>query len=623
MCLSFLELCAVQEPPATLLKETIANLPDLPGVYKYYSKEGELIYVGKAKSLKKRVSSYFTKSFTDRKTARLVSLISHLEFTLVDTEFDALLLENSLIKQHQPRYNIDLKDDKSYPYMVITNERFPKIYATRRRITERGSYYGPFASVRMLNAFLDLFKKIFTFRSCSLHLTPENIESGKFKVCLEYHLGNCKGPCVGLQQETDYLAEIEQARQIVKGHLAPARQFFKDRMRTYAEAMEFEKAQTAKTRLELLEKFQSRSVVVSPDMPDVDVFALSTHDQEVYVSYLAVSEGAINQTHIFEFKKKLDETDADLLGYAIVSAREIFESKAKELICNVVLGFSIPGVAISVPQRGDKKQLLELALKNVLFHKKEKITRAIEAQSENRTERILNKMKSDLRLAVQPRRIECFDNSNIQGTNPVSAMVCFINAVPAKKEYRHFNVKTVEGPDDFATMYEVVTRRYKRQVEENQPLPDLILIDGGKGQLSSACQALKDLGLYGHIPIIGIAKRLEELYYPEDPFPLYLDKKSETLKVLQRARDEAHRFGITFHRNKRSKASLKTALESVQGLGNKSVEFIYRRFKSLGQITEANRPEIESNIGRKRTDVLFQFLNEAKAAGQTSDSEHE
>ncbi|HPI09873.1 MAG TPA: excinuclease ABC subunit UvrC [Catalimonadaceae bacterium] len=588
---------------------SLTNLPEHPGVYKYFSEEGILIYVGKAKNLKKRVSSYFTKTYTDRKTARLVSQIHHIEFTLVDNEYDALLLENSLIKQHQPRYNINLKDDKSYPYLIITSERYPKIYPTRRRIADKGNYYGPFASVRMMKALLELFKKVFTFRSCNLVLSEDNVRKKKFKVCLEFHLGNCKGPCVGLQDEKEYLEEIEQARQIIKGKTGLAKQYFREKMQEYAAELEFEKAQKAKVKLELIENWQSHSVVVNPDMDDLDVFAMSSQDDNVYINFLAISEGSISQTHTFEFKKKLDETDPELVGHAIVLAKEIFDSRAKELISNVVLDFDIPGVQTHVPQRGEKKKLLDLALKNVLYYKKEKITRAIEAQSDNRTDRILNKMKSDLRLDRLPKRIECFDNSNIQGTNPVSAMVCFIDAAPAKKEYRHFNVKTVVGPDDFATMFEVVSRRYKRQLEENQPLPDLILIDGGKGQLSSACEALKSLGLYGSIPIVGIAKRLEELYYPEDPYPLYLDKKSETLKVLQRARDEAHRFGITFHRSKRSKASLKTALESVKGLGNKSVEFIYKRFQSIGQIRETeHREEIEKELGKARTDALFAFL---------------
>ncbi len=601
----------------------LSNLPEHPGVYKYFSTEGILIYVGKAKNLKKRVSSYFTKTYTDRKTARLVSQIHHVEFTLVDNEYDALLLENSLIKQHQPRYNINLKDDKSYPYLIITSERYPKIYPTRRRIADKGNYYGPFASVRMMKALLELFKKVFTFRSCNLALSEDNIRKQKFKVCLEFHLGNCKGPCVGLQDENEYLAEIEQARQIIKGKTGPAKQYFREKMQAHAAELEFEKAQNAKVKLDLIENWQSNSVVVNPDMEDLDVFAMSSQEDDVFINFLAISEGSISQTHTFEFKKKLEETDSELIGHAIVLAREIFDSKAKELISNVEIDFDIPGVSTHVPQRGEKKKLLDLALKNVLYYKKEKITRAIEAQSDNRTDRILNKMKSDLRLDRLPKRIECFDNSDIQGTNPVSAMVCFIDAAPAKKEYRHFNVKTVVGPDDFATMFEVVSRRYKRQLEENQPLPDLILIDGGKGQLSSACEALKALGLFGTIPIVGIAKRLEELYYPEDPYPLHLDKKSETLRVLQRARDEAHRFGITFHRSKRSKASLKTALESVKGLGNKSVEFIYKRFQSLTQIRESeHREEIEKEMGKARADALFAYLAQGyKPTEQTTESE--
>ena len=590
----------------------LTSIPEHPGIYKYFNSEGELIYVGKAKNLKKRVSSYFNKTYTDRKTAKLVSQIANIEFTLVDTEYDALLLENSLIKQYQPRYNINLKDDKSYPYLVITSERFPKIYPTRRRIENKGNYYGPFASLRMMKALLELFKKTFTFRNCNLALTRESVEKQKYKVCLEFHLGNCKGPCVGLQEEPDYLEEIEQARQIIKGKTGPAIRYFKQKMQSYAENLEFEKAQIAKEKLELIENWQSHTIIVSPEMEDVDVFAITSQEDEVYINFMAVSEGSISHTHTFEYKRKLNETDSELIGHAIVSAREIFETKAKELISNAELDFEIPGVSVAVPQRGDKRKLLDLALKNVLFHKKEKITRAIEAQSENRTERILNKMQSDLKLQKQPKRIECFDNSNIQGTNAVSAMVCFIDAAPAKKEYRHYNVKTVEGPNDFATMYEVVTRRYKRQLEEEKPLPDLILIDGGKGQLSAACDALKDLGIYGQIPIIGIAKRLEELFYPEDPYPLYLEKKSETLKVLQRARDEAHRFGITFHRSKRSKASLKMAMESIPGFGQKSIEYIYKRFKSLSQITKLDKPEIEASIGVARTNSLFNYLFESE-----------
>lgn len=600
------------DDPQAKLRDTLTHLPESPGVYRYFTAEEELVYVGKAKNLKKRVSSYFNKTLTDRKTARLVSLIRRIEYTVVDTEFDALLLENNLIKQHQPRYNINLKDDKTYPYLLITREPYPRIFPTRRRISERGNYFGPFASVRMMKALLELFKKIFTFRSCRLALTPENIQKGKFKICLEYHLGNCKGPCEGRQPESDYLEEIERARQIIKGKIGPARHYFRQRMEEFAANLEFEKAQKEKEKLDLIERWQSSSVVVNPELPDLDVLALSRDQDLVYVQYLMLSEGAVTHTHTFEFKPRLDETDGDLWAHALVMARELFESKATEVIGNLDPEMEIPGLTITVPQRGDKKKLVELALKNVLFYRKEKASRAAESGSENRTERILLRMKSDLRLDRLPRRLECFDNSNIQGTNPVSAMVCFLDAAPARKEYRHFNVKTVEGPDDFATMYEVVTRRYQRQLEENQPLPDLILIDGGKGQLASACQALRDLNLYGKIPIIGIAKRLEELYYPDDPYPLHLEKKSETLKVLQRARDEAHRFGITFHRKQRSKASLKTALDSVPGLGGKSVDWIYSRFQSLAAIREEDRPEVEAQLGKQRAARLFEFLAQAR-----------
>lgn len=592
------------------IRDTLNGMPESPGVYRYFTGEDELVYVGKAKNLRKRVSSYFNKTLTDRKTARLVSRIARIEYTLVDTEFDALLLENNLIKQYQPRYNINLKDDKTYPYLLITREPFPRIFPTRRRISERGNYFGPFASVRMMKALLELFKKIFTFRSCRLALSPENINRNRFKVCLEYHIGNCRGPCEGLQNEADYLLEIEQARQIIKGKTGPARQYFRERMQRFAAELQFEKAQKEKEKLDLIERWQSSSVVVNPSLPDLDVLALTREADLVFIHYLCLSEGAINQSHTFEFKPRLDEADAELWAHALVLARDWFGSKATEVVSNLDPGLEIPDVRVTLPRKGDKKKLLDLALKNVLFYKKEKATRAIENAGENRTDRILSRMKSDLRLDRLPRRIECFDNSNTQGTSPVSAMVCFLDASPARKEYRLFHVKTVEGPDDFATMREVVYRRYRRQSEEEQPLPDLILIDGGKGQLAAACDALRSLGLYGSIPVIGIAKRLEELYFPNDPYPLHLEKKSETLRVLQRARDEAHRFGLAFHRKQRSKAGLKSALDSVPGLGSKSVDWIYRRFQSLAAIQPSDREEVEKELGRQRAARLFAFLNQ-------------
>ena len=588
------------------------NIPELPGIYRFLDAAGNLIYVGKAKNLKKRVSSYFSKNHSDRKTTRLVSLIRKIEFTITNNEFDALLLENNLIKEHQPRYNINLRDDKTYPYLVITKEPFPRIFPTRRKLSGRGEYFGPFPSGKMMHALLELFKKVFTFRSCKLQLTDANIRKGSFKVCLEYHIGNCLGPCTGLQTEASYLEEMEQARQMLLGKTAPARQYFREQMSRFASNLEFEKAQKAKEKLLLLEQWQSNSVVAGQELGNLDVLALLRHDDDVFISYLGLSEGRIIRAHTFEFRCRMEEEDSDLLAHALLQLSEIYGSLSGELITNTITDIAFPDWKISVPQRGEKKKLLDMALKNALFAKKEKALRDLNARAESPSERILSRMKMDLRLDRLPKRIECFDNSNLQGTNPVSAMVCFIDAKPAKKEYRHFNVKTVEGPDDFASMKEVVGRRYKRQLEEAGELPDLILIDGGKGQLSAACDSLKELGLYGKIPIIGIAKRLEELYYPNDPIPLHLDKKSETLKVLQRARDEAHRFGITFHRSKRNKAGLKTALESVSGLGAKTVEFIYQNFKSVSAISEADREKIEAGIGKKRSDVLFAFLNNSE-----------
>jgi excinuclease ABC subunit C len=588
------------------------NIPEKPGVYRFFDSSGQLIYVGKAKNLKKRVSSYFSKTHQDRKTTRLVSLIRKIEFTITNTEFDALLLENNLIKEHQPRYNINLRDDKTYPYLVITKEPFPRIFPTRRKLSGRGEYFGPFPSGKMMHALLELFKKVFTFRSCKLQLTDSNIRKGSFKVCLEYHIGNCLGPCTGLQKEASYLEEMEQARQMLLGKTAPARQYFREQMSRFSANLEFEKAQKAKEKLQLLERWQSNSVVAGQELGNLDVLALLRQDDDVFISYLGLSEGRIIRAHTFEFRCRMEEEDSDLLAHALLQLGEIYGTLSGELITNTITDIVFPDWKISVPQRGEKKKLLDMALKNALFARKEKVLRDLNAKAESPAERILSRMKMDLRLDRLPKRIECFDNSNLQGTNPVSAMVCFIDAKPAKKEYRHFNVKTVEGPDDFASMKEVVGRRYKRQLEEAAELPDLILIDGGKGQLSAACDSLKELGLYGKIPIIGIAKRLEELYYPNDPIPLHLDKKSETLKVLQRARDEAHRFGITFHRSKRNKAGLKTALESVSGLGAKTVEYIYRNFKSVSAINEADREKIEAGIGKKRSDVLFAFLNNSE-----------
>ena len=592
------------------LKEVISRLPEVPGVYRYFSAEEELIYVGKAKNLKKRVNSYFTnKTGVERKTARLVSLINRIEFTVVDTEYDALLLENSLIKQFQPRYNILLRDDKTYPYVIITNEEFPRIFPTRRLIKNSGTYFGPYPSGRMMHTLLDLIKQLYTIRTCSLPLNDKSIAENKFKVCLEFHIKNCKGPCEGIESAAEYQAQIDSAANLLKGNLGAAKTHFKNQMQDYAENLEFEKAQWAKDKLEILDNYQSKSVIVNPQLSDIDVIVLYSTEEAAYIHYLSVLFGTVVNTYNLEIKKKIEEnTDAEILAIAIVNIREVFQSKAKELLTNIPLEVDIPGVTQSVPQIGDKKKLIDLAIKNAMFYKKEIMQeKPIKA---NPADRILKQLQADLQIKDYPDHIECFDNSNIQGTNAVAAMVCFKNGVASKKDYRHYNVKTVEGPDDFATMKEIVGRRYKRLLEEEQPLPKLIIVDGGKGQLSSACEALKELGLYGKIPILGIAKRLEELYYPEDPIPLYINKKSESIKLIQAMRDEAHRFGITHHRNKRSKSALALAVMEIPGFGEVTVTKILKEFKALSKINESDTENLTKIIGQKRTTQLLEWLKE-------------
>lgn len=598
------------------LKEVIARLPEEPGVYRYYSQEGELIYVGKAKSLKKRVSSYFThKTGVERKTARMVSLIRRIEFTVVNSEFDALLLENNLIKQFQPRYNILLRDDKTYPYVLVTDEEFPRIYPTRTLDKSKGQYFGPYASVRMMNTLLDLIKRLYHIRTCSFPMTEKTIAAGKYKVCLEYHMKNCLGPCEGKIGLDAYLEEIESAKLLLKGKLADAKAYFRKEMTDFAGKLEFEKAQEAKDRLDLIENYQAKSVIVNPQLSDLDVFALYSDEQGVYIHYLSVIFGTIINSFNLHIAKKLEEDEAEILASAMVNIRETFQSQSREILTNMAVDWEIPGAILIVPQIGDKKKLIDLAYKNALFYKKEVLQEKPVKQKPSM--RILLQLQSDLQLKELPDHIECFDNSNTQGTNPVAAMVCFKNGIPAKKEYRHFIIKTVEGPDDFASMHEIVTRRYSRLLDENLPLPKLIIVDGGKGQLSSACDALKQLGLYGKIPILGIAKRLEELYYPEDPIPLYLNKKSESIKLIQRMRDEAHRFGITHHRNRRSKSALQLSILEIPGFGEATIEKILKNFKALTKISESDRPKLESLIGKKRTDDLFDWLQSRKKPTDT------
>ncbi|MDN5204061.1 excinuclease ABC subunit UvrC [Fulvivirgaceae bacterium BMA10] len=583
-------------------RDQISLLPNEPGIYKFFNEDGKLIYVGKAKSIKKRVSSYFGKSQVDRKTIRMVSEIAAIEFTIVNSEFDAFLLENNLIKTNQPKYNIRLKDDKTFPYICVSNERFPRIYSTRKVVPEWGTYYGPYASVKAMNNVLHLLRDLYTIRTCRLNLSEENIKNGKFKVCLEYHIGNCQGPCADLQTEDDYNHDIEQAVHILKGNLSLVRNHFKDNMQRAAENLEFELAQKLKNKLDLLEKFQSRSLVVNQKITDVDVFTIISDDKDAYINYLKIHHGTIIVTKTIELKKKLNENESDLLSMMIIDLRDRFKSVSKEIITNVPVELPLDNVILTLPKIGDKKKLTELSVKNTLHYKKEKLS---EARSKEPAEnRVLRTLQNDLQLKNLPKHIECFDNSNIQGTNPVASMVCFRNGKPAKRDYRKYHIKTVVGPDDFASMYEVNYRRYKRLIEENQPLPDLIVIDGGKGQLNAACDALKALNVYGQIPIIGIAKRLEEIYYPEDQYPLHIDKKSESLVLLQKLRDEAHRFAITFHRNQRSKNSFKSELDDIKGIGSKTIDKLLAKFKSVKKVREASLKELETVVGSDKASLV-------------------
>lgn len=591
----------------------VLNLPDNPGVYRFFNEEGTLIYVGKAKSLKKRVSSYFNKQAgINRKTRRLVSEIKAIEVTLVNSEFDALLLENNLIKQNQPRYNILLKDDKTFPYVCVSNERFPRIYSTRKFIPSDGTYFGPFASVKAMNNVLRLINSLFTLRTCRFDLSEENISKGKFKVCLEYHIGNCKGPCEGLQTEEDYLKDVDQAMNILKGNLSIPKQYFKEHMAEAAQKLEFENAQKFKDKLELVDRFQSKSVVVSPKIADMDVFTIVSDEKWAFVNYLRIKNGTINLSQTSELKKKLEESDEEILALMIIDLKDKFQSSAKEVLTNKEIELETQNFKLIQPQIGDKKKLIELSLKNALFAKKEKYSSLENVKDKGN--RVLKQLQSDLSLKELPTHIECFDNSNIQGTNPVASMVCFKMGRPSKKDYRHFKIKTVVGPDDFGSMNEVVGRRYKRLIDENLPLPKLIVIDGGKGQLSAACDALKGLNLYGEIPIIGIAKRLEELYFPEDSFPIHIDKKSESLRLIQKLRDEAHRFAITFHRDQRSKNSFNFELEEVKGLGKATVDKLLKEFRTMSKIESASKEELEDIIGKAKTQIVLNHFKQKKEA---------
>ena len=591
------------------LELQIQTLPDNPGVYQYYDKDDKILYVGKAKNLKKRVSSYFNKSHDNYKTSVLVKKIVSIKHIVVATESDALLLENNLIKKLQPRYNILLKDDKTYPWICIKNEPFPRIFPTRRMTKDGSEYYGPYTNFKIVNTILEMIKELYPLRTCNYDLSQGNIRSGKYKVCLEYHIGNCKGPCEGLESQENYQKQVEAIRQILKGNFKDSLKEFKIQMKELAEDMQFEAAQKVKEKIEVLENYQAKSTVLNPKLSNIDVFSIVSDEAMAYVNFLQIFHGAIVRSHTMEIKKKLEESDEELLELAVVEIRERFKLNSKEIILPFPLSLG-ENLKITVPQLGDKRQILDLSIRNAKYYRMDQLKQIKIVDPDRHTNRIMAQMKKDLRLSVERRNIECFDNSNIQGTNPVAACVVFKDGKPSKKDYRHFNIKTVEGPDDFASMEEVVFRRYKRLMDENEPLPQLIIIDGGKGQLSSALKSIDALGLRGKIAIIGIAKRLEELFYPGDSVPLYLDKKSETLKIIQFLRNEAHRFGITHHRDKRSKAALTNSLESIPGIGEKTMITLLKHFKSVKRLQLAPEKEISEVVGLSKAKKITEFYKE-------------
>ena len=591
-----------------LIEIQLKSLPQVAGVYQYFDKSDRVIYVGKAKNLKKRVSSYFNKVHDNKKTTVLVKNIVRIEHIVVETEMDALLLENNLIKKYQPRYNVLLKDDKTYPWICIKKEPFPRVFYTRRVIKDGSEYFGPYTNMKTVMTLLGLVRSLYPLRSCKFDLSEDKVNTGKYKVCLEYHMGNCLAPCTKQIEAEAYENNIKAIREIIKGNFKESIQGFKKQMDSYAAVMEFEKAQTVKEKIESLTNYQAKSTIVNSKINNVDVFSIVSDESYGYINYIQVSHGAIIRSHTLEIKKKLDETDATLLQLGIVEIRQLFFSSAKEIFLSeaVALGEKLK---VSVPLQGDKRKLVDLSIRNAKFFRMERFKQMKIVDPERHTSRIMSQMKTDLRLPKEPYHIECFDNSNIQGSNPVAACVVFKNGKPNKKEYRHYNIKTVEGPDDFASMEEVVYRRYKRLLEEEASLPQLIVIDGGKGQLSSAVKSLDLLGLRGKISIVGIAKRLEEIYFPGDSIPLYLDKRSESLKILQRARDEAHRFGITFHRQKRSKRSLNSKLDQIEGIGPATRDKLLAHFKSLKRIKEASKETIESVLGKQKGSKIYTALH--------------
>lgn len=591
------------------LSAQVKALPHLPGVYQYFNNEGKIIYIGKAKDLRKRVSSYFNKSHDDGKTRILVRNIVNIKHIVVDSEEDALLLENNLIKKYRPRYNILLKDDKSFPWIVVKNERFPRVFQTRNFIRDGSTYFGPYTSVGMVRTLIDLFKRLYPLRTCKHNLSSSNIEKGKYKVCLEYHIGNCKGPCVNEYEEHSYNEHISAIKDILQGNISSVIKYMKNIMLQYSNALEFEKAEDIKNRIQLLDSYQSKSTIVNPKLTNLDVFSIIDDEKAAYVNFIRVVNGSIIQSHTMEFQKKLDETKEDILLMAISEMQIRIKLLSREILVPFTLNFTLANSNFVVPKIGDKKKLLDLSERNVKYYRLDKLKQQSIIRKEPREDRLMKVIQTDLRLKSLPRHIECFDNSNIQGTNPVAACVVFRNAKPHKKDYRHFNIKTVVGANDYASMEEVVYRRYKRLKDENSGLPQLIIIDGGKGQLGAAVTALSKLSLENEISIIGIAKRLEEIFYPGDPVPLYLDKNSESLKVIQHLRNEAHRYGITFHRQKRSITFINSELENIPGVGAKTIELILTHFKSLNKIKEASMENLEAVVGKDRAKRIYSYLN--------------
>ncbi len=609
----YIYFCNLMPPKKDHIKNLVRGIPDKPGVYQYFNKEGTIIYVGKAKSLKKRVASYFNKNNDHNgKTKILVNRIADIKIIIVETELDALLLENNLIKKYQPRYNVMLKDDKTYPWICIKDEDFPRIFTTRKFIRDGSQYFGPYANGKMMHTLLELIHHLYKLRTCNLKLNQENIEAKKFKICLEYHIHNCLGPCEAFQTKVDYDQTIAQIKEILKGNIHSVIAHLEKMMKDFAERFEFEKAHVVKEKIELLERYKSKSIIVNPNIHNVDVYSLVSENDFTFVNFFKVVNGAIIQAHTLELKKKLDETPEELLALAIIELRERFHSDSKEIIVPFKMSMDLPDVHFTVPKIGDKKHLLALSEKNVRYYMKEKIDQYEKLDPQLKTDKLLALMQKDLRLSEPPKHIECFDNSNIQGDYPVAAMTVFKDAKPSKKDYRHFNIKTVTGPNDFASMEEIIFRRYKRMLDEKQEMPQLIVIDGGKGQLSAAIKSLKKLKLMGKIGIIGIAKRLEEIFYPGDKIPMYLDKKSETLRIIQQLRDEAHRFGITHHRNQRSKGTIKTELTQIAGIGTTISDKLLAHFKSVKKIKLATLEELEEIIGKAKAKLVSDYFNQDK-----------